>query len=119
LQALTAIQQNNLASQPPPARVPITLTVCVTPHPSTTSRQHFFHRTAPLYMKRRIFSAARFRVGDWQLVPVWTRQGLGDWRRLRGAGAAWGESELVELMQLPPEQSLVRQRRLVFGDERG
>src|ERR1039457_177730 len=42
LQALTTIQQNNFASQPPPARVPITLTICVTPHPSTTSRQHFF-----------------------------------------------------------------------------
>ena len=55
LQALTTIQQNNFASQPPPARVPITLTVYVTSHPSTTSRQHFFHRTAPLYMKRRIF----------------------------------------------------------------
>jgi hypothetical protein len=55
LQALTTIQQNNLTSQRAPARVSITLTVCVTPHPSTTSRQHYFHRTAPLYMKRRIF----------------------------------------------------------------
>ena len=34
-------------------------------------------------------------------------------RRLRGEG----ESELVELMQLPPEELHVRQRRLVFGDE--
>src|ERR1039458_7477533 len=30
-----------------------------------------------------------------------------------------GESELVELMQLAPEELLVRQRRLVFGDEGG
>src|ERR1035437_126763 len=55
LQALTTIQQNNLTPQPPPARGPITLTVCVTPHLSTTSRQHYFHRTAPLYMERRIY----------------------------------------------------------------
>ena len=57
LQALTTIQQNNITSQRAPARVPITLTVCVTPHPSTTSRQHYFHGTAPLYMERRIFAA--------------------------------------------------------------
>src|ERR1035437_9317242 len=35
----------------------------------------------------------------------------------RGRGV--GESELVELMQLAPEELLVRQRRLVFGDEGG
>ena len=55
LQPLTTIQQNNSIPQPPHSRAPITLTVCVTTHPSTTSRQHCFHRTAPLYMERRIF----------------------------------------------------------------
>jgi hypothetical protein len=55
LQPLTAIQQNNFTPQPLLACGPITLTVCVTPHPSTTSRQHYFHRTAPLYMERRIY----------------------------------------------------------------
>ena len=54
LQALTTIQQNNFTPQLPPARGPITLTVCVTPHPSTTSRQHYSRRTVPLYMERRI-----------------------------------------------------------------
>jgi hypothetical protein len=34
-------------------------------------------------------------------------------------GRGVGESELVELMQLPPEELLVRQHGLVFGDERG
>src|SRR5208283_3408122 len=51
LQALTTIQQNNLTPQPPHSRDPITLTVCVTTHPSTTSRQHHFHQSAPLYME--------------------------------------------------------------------
>src|ERR1035437_4532741 len=64
LQALTTIQQDNFTPQPPPARGPITLTLCVTPHPSTTSRQHYFHRTAPLYMERRIFWSYVFG-GEW------------------------------------------------------
>src|ERR1017187_7659657 len=55
LQPLTTIQQNNFTPQPPHPRDPITLTACVTTHPSTTSRQHHFHRSAPLYMERRIF----------------------------------------------------------------
>jgi hypothetical protein len=55
LQPLTTIQQNNFTPQLPQSRDPITLTVCVTTHPSTTSRQHHFHRAAPLYMKRRIY----------------------------------------------------------------
>src|ERR1039458_6034534 len=54
LQALTTIQQNNFTPQPPHSRDPLTLTVCVTTHPSITSRQHYFHPTAPLYMERRI-----------------------------------------------------------------
>jgi hypothetical protein len=54
LQPLTAIQQNNFTPQPAPCRAPITLTVCVTICPSTTSRQHYFHRTAPLYMRGAI-----------------------------------------------------------------
>ncbi len=57
LQPLTAIQQNSFTPKPPPARNPITLTVCVTPHASTASRQHYFHRTVPLYMERRIYFA--------------------------------------------------------------
>ena len=68
LQPLTTIQQNDFTSQPPPARDPITLTVCVTTRPSTTSRQHYFHRTAPLYMERRIFFATRFEAGNRQLL---------------------------------------------------
>jgi hypothetical protein len=67
LQAFTTIQQNNFSPQLPLACGPITLTVCVTPHPSTTSRQHYFHRTAPLYMKRRIYfsqPAAELVTGD-------------------------------------------------------
>jgi hypothetical protein len=56
LQALTATQQNNFTPQPPLACGPITLTVCVTQHISTTSRQHYFHQTAPLYMERRILN---------------------------------------------------------------
>jgi len=55
LQALTTIQQNNFTPKPPLARGPITLTVCVTPCPSSTSRQHCFHQTAPLYIERRIY----------------------------------------------------------------
>src|ERR1039457_2810629 len=62
LQPLTTIQQNNSTPQPPHSRDPITLTVCVTTHPSTTSRQHHFHRTALLYMERRIFFAAWFEA---------------------------------------------------------
>jgi hypothetical protein len=54
LQALTTIQQNNFTPQLPRSRDPITLTVCVTAHPSTTSRQDHFHRTVPLYMEGRI-----------------------------------------------------------------
>jgi hypothetical protein len=54
-QALTTIQQNNFIPEPPPARDPITLTVCVTPHPSTTSRQHGFRRMVSVYMKKRIY----------------------------------------------------------------
>src|ERR1039458_2344700 len=54
LQALTTIQQNSFTPQPPHSRDPLTLTVCVTAHPSTTSRQHYFHRTVPLYMEGRI-----------------------------------------------------------------
>src|ERR1039457_3598258 len=52
LQPLTTIQQNNLTPQPPLSRDPITLTVCATTHPSTTSRQHHFHQSAPLYRSR-------------------------------------------------------------------
>ena len=59
LQPLTTIQQNNLTPQPPHSHDPITLTVCVTTHPSTTSRQHHFHQSAPLYMEGRIFIARR------------------------------------------------------------
>jgi hypothetical protein len=59
LQPLRKIQQNNLTPQPPHSRGPITLTVCVTMHPSTTSRQHHLHQNAPLYMERRIFIARR------------------------------------------------------------
>ena len=55
LQTLTTIRQNNFTHQPPLARGPITLTVCVTTHASTTSRQHYLHRTVPLYMERRIY----------------------------------------------------------------
>src|SRR5664279_3336447 len=55
LQPLTTIQQNNLTPQPHHSPDPLTLTVCVTTPPSTTSRQHYFHRTAPLYMERRIY----------------------------------------------------------------
>src|ERR1039458_4059673 len=66
LQALTTIQQNNFTPQPPPARDSLTLTVCVTPHPSTTSRQHCFHRTAPLYMERRIYFRSPLR--GWELA---------------------------------------------------
>jgi hypothetical protein len=62
LQALTAIQQNNFTPQAPHSRGPLTLTVCVTTHPSTTSRQHYFHRTAPVYMERSIY----FRAGRWE-----------------------------------------------------
>jgi hypothetical protein len=54
LQALTAIQQNNFTPQPAPSRTPITLTVCATICPSTTSRQHYSHRAAPLYMRGAI-----------------------------------------------------------------
>ena len=64
LQELTAIQQNNFTPQPPPSRGPITLTVCVTPHPSTTSRQHYFQRTAPLYMERRIYFRSNIFGGE-------------------------------------------------------
>src|ERR1035437_9452485 len=60
LQPLTTIQQNNFTPQPPLACGPITLTLCVTPHPSSTSRQHYFHRTAPLYMERRIYFRSPF-----------------------------------------------------------
>jgi hypothetical protein len=63
LQALTTIQQNNFTPKTPPVRNPLTLTLCVTPHPSTTSRQHYFHRTAPLYMKRRIYFRSPLRGG--------------------------------------------------------
>jgi hypothetical protein len=55
LQPLTTIQQNNFTPQPPHSRDPLTLTICVTTYPSTTSRQHYFHRTPPLYMERRIY----------------------------------------------------------------
>src|ERR1035441_6193354 len=61
--ALTTIQQNNFTPQPPPASDPITLTVCVTPRPSTTSRQHYLHRTVPLYMERRIYFLSLFEIG--------------------------------------------------------
>jgi hypothetical protein len=70
-QPLTTIQQNNLTPQPPLSRDPITLTVCVTPRPSTTSRQHYFHRTAPLNMKGRIYFRSPRR--SWQLTtPPYT-----------------------------------------------
>ena len=61
LQPLTSIQQNNFTSQPAPSRTPITLTVCATICPSTTSRQHYFHRTAPLYMRGAIIFCSLLR----------------------------------------------------------
>ena len=51
LQPLTAIQQKNFTPNPAHSRAPITLTVCVTICPSTTSRQRNSHRTTPLYMR--------------------------------------------------------------------
>src|ERR1039457_4894562 len=60
LQPLTTIQQNNFTPQPPHSRDPITLTACVTTHPSTTSRQHHFHRSAPLYTDLRRQTQSHF-----------------------------------------------------------
>src|ERR1017187_9708401 len=74
LHPLTAIQQNNFTPQPALSRATITLTVCVTHCPSTTSRQHYFHRTAPLYMERRIYFRSPLR--GWQLAtPPYTGKG--------------------------------------------
>jgi hypothetical protein len=69
LQPLTAIQQNNFTPQPAPSRAPITLTVCVTICPSTTSRQHYFHRTAPLYMRGAIIFRVLLRSGELVAPP--------------------------------------------------
>jgi hypothetical protein len=84
LQALTTIQQNNFTPQSPPARGPITLMVCVTPHLSTTSRQHYFHRTAPLYMERRIFSQPSKTPPGGRRARIW---GCLSPQRNRGMGA--------------------------------
>ena len=62
-QPLATTQVNNLSPQPPHSRNPITLTVCVTSRPSTTSRQHHFHPTVTLYMERRIYFRRRVRQG--------------------------------------------------------
>src|ERR1019366_3712781 len=97
LQPLTTIQQNNFTPQPPHAGGPITLTVCVTPHPSTTSRQHYFHRTAPLYMERRIYFRSPHR--GWYLATAPYRKGsTGDWSRDSG----W---RLIQVITLWPAAS--------------
>jgi hypothetical protein len=51
------------------------------------------------------------------LVACLDAPGLGRLAAFARGGLGVGESQLVELMQLPPEELLVRQRRLVFGDE--
>ena len=61
LQPLTSIQQSIFTPQPAPSRAPITLTVCVTICPSTTSRQHYSHRTDPLYMRGTIIFRSLLR----------------------------------------------------------
>jgi hypothetical protein len=87
LQALTAIQQNNFTPQPAPFRAPITLTVCVTICPSTTSCQHCFHRTAPLYMERRnYFSQPASRLVSPKSKVQSPRS------KVQGTGAAWADS---------------------------
>ena len=74
LQPLTAIQQNNFTPQLATSPAPITLTVCVTICPSTTSRQHYFHRTAPLYMRGTIILLRRMKN------PPRGRSGRSWWR---------------------------------------
>ena len=61
-QRFTTNQQSGLTLKAPRSRGPITLIICATACPSTTSIQHCFHFGPPLYMKRRIFSAAQFEV---------------------------------------------------------
>ena len=61
LQPLTAIQHSNFTPEPATSCAPITLTVSVTICPSTTSRQHCFHRTAPLYMRGAIIFRSLLR----------------------------------------------------------
>src|ERR1017187_1559773 len=83
---MTTIQQNNFTPQPPPARDPITLTVCVTTHPSTTSRQHYCTEPLPHIWRGAFIFAARFEVDNWQ--PLLTRLGKkAAWHRRREAHA--------------------------------
>jgi hypothetical protein len=63
LEALTTIQQNNFTLQSPYCRHPITLTIFVTSHPSTSSRQHHFPRAAPLLWRGEFIFAGRFGMG--------------------------------------------------------